>query len=345
MPKDISIEAYITQLVKLQQSSQKITPEFLKEIALECGVSLTEWNQLQQEAQNHYLNGESHYKYQNHKEAIASFEKCLQINPFDPGSLLGMAKTYQQLYQIRNTKINKTLSINYAQKLLEISPGHDAASQIIAQLSQKILRTYNYVLIFTIAVVLVAGMTLLSINLIQNKPQNQAITLQNQATTKADPEQQKLYNELIQKKEEVASKWAQVLNVTQRRNDLLDKTIGLIKSSQHFEEEMIDKLLSAKENVKPVANIEDQNSLKDYFQKQKIFDQQLNKFLEALQNPAFNSEKMYQDLQFQLERSENRIAIERKRYNEAIRDYNIKIQQIPYKQLNFRALPYFENLQ
>ena len=157
MPKDISIETYISQLVKLQQSTQNITPELLKEIALECGISPDEWNQLQQDAQNHFINGESHFKYQNYKDAITSFKKSLKIAPFHEGSLLGMAKSYQQLHQIKSFKIDKNLAINYAQKLLEVSPGHDVASRIMAQLNQKTQISFNYVLVLIITFLLMVG--------------------------------------------------------------------------------------------------------------------------------------------------------------------------------------------
>ena len=343
MSKDISIETYISQLVKLQQSSQKITPDLLKEIALECGISQDEWNQLQQDAQNHYINGESHFKYQNYKDAISSFEKSLKIAPFHEGSLLGMSKSYQQLHQVKNLKIDKNLAINYAQNLLEVSPGHDVASRIIAQLNQKTQISFNYALVLIITFVLMAGIGLVGLSLIRSKPQPQAVSLKNQdAKAPESKEQQKLYNELIREKEIVASKWAQVSNVIQRRNDLLDRSLGLIKSTEYFEHELIDQLLAAKEKAQSIVNFEDEKALKDYLTKQKAFDQQLNKFLETLQNPALNSSKMYRDLQFQLERSENRIAIERKRYNEAVREYNTKTQQIPYNQLKFKPLPYFK---
>ncbi len=160
------------------------------------------------------------------------------------------------------------------------------------------------------------------------------------------------YNTMVLKEEMVKEKWSQVENVYQRRADLIPNLVEVVKGYVSHEKETLLAVTEARAKVGGMVNI-GEKALKDpqLFQK---FQQTQTAMSSALQRlmvvvekyPDLKSNQNFLSLQDQLEGTENRIAVERKRFNESARDFNTYIKQFPKMFLaqafGFSEKPYFE---
>lgn len=133
------------------------------------------------------------------------------------------------------------------------------------------------------------------------------------------------YNRLIGMEADVDNSWAQVENVYQRRNDLIPNLVNSVEGSMKQEQEVFGRIADARQlanNASGVEEVEEANA-------------QLNAEVQTLVNvihedyPELASSDNVKDLMTQLEGTENRISVERKRYNEEVTDYNKTIRRIP----------------
>ena len=160
------------------------------------------------------------------------------------------------------------------------------------------------------------------------------------------------YNKLVKLDETVKEKWSQVENVYQRRADLIPNLIESVKGYTSHEKETLLAVTEARAKVGGMVNIGDK-ALNDPA-KFKQFQQAQNAMSSALQRlmvvvekyPDLKANQNFLNLQSQLEGTENRITVERKRFNEAARNYNTNIKQFPKMFLaqayGFKEKPYFE---
>jgi LemA protein len=143
------------------------------------------------------------------------------------------------------------------------------------------------------------------------------------------------YNNMITKDESVSASWAQVENVYQRRADLIPNLVATVRGAADFEQETLSLVVEARSKLGGVINVdEDLLNNPAAFQR---FQQVQNELGSALQRlmvvtenyPDLKSNQNFLSLQDQLEGTENRIAVERKRFNDSVRDYNTYIKQFP----------------
>ena len=142
-----------------------------------------------------------------------------------------------------------------------------------------------------------------------------------------------IYNTLQEMDEDVAGKWAQVENVYQRRSDLIPNLVNTVKGYADFEKETLTGVIEARSKATSV-NI-DANNLSPaaigQFQKaQDGLSSALSRLLVTVERyPELKANQNFLELQSQLEGTENRIAVERKRFNDAVQTLNAKIRKIP----------------
>ncbi len=150
------------------------------------------------------------------------------------------------------------------------------------------------------------------------------------------------YNSLVKLNEETNNKWAQVEAQYQRRVDLIPNLVSTVKGAANFESstlEDITKLRSQWQNAPDVnARIETANQI----------ESTLSKLLVITENyPQLQATKNFQSLQDELTNTENKIAVERGRYNEAVRDFNVRIRTFPSNivanMLGYESKIYFES--
>ncbi len=160
------------------------------------------------------------------------------------------------------------------------------------------------------------------------------------------------YNGLVGKKQAVNSSWAQVLNQYQRRADLVPNLVKTVQGSADFEKSVLENVVKARASVgqvtvDPNQAPTDAATLQKFQQAQGSFGSALSRLLVVSERyPDLKASAGFRDLQAQLEGTENRISVERGRFNETTRDYNTAIGKFPavlYAAMaGFTARPYFQ---
>lgn len=158
------------------------------------------------------------------------------------------------------------------------------------------------------------------------------------------------YNGMVKGDEGVQAAWSQVENVYQRRADLIPNLVATVKGYAEHESETLESVVAARskatqmtldaENLTPEA-------LEKYQKAQGELSNALGRLLMIQENyPDLKANQNFLDLQSQLEGTENRIAVERQKFNEAARAYNTLIRQFPKNMIagmfGFEKKPYFE---
>ena len=131
-------------------------------------------------------------------------------------------------------------------------------------------------------------------------------------------------NQMVAKNESVKASWSQVDVVLQRRADLIPNLVATVKGYATHEETVFGDIANARAGL---LNARDPQSK---IQANGQLDGALGRLLALSENyPDLKSNQNFMSLQDQLEGSENRIAVERNRYNRTLQDYNTFIQQFP----------------
>lgn len=143
-----------------------------------------------------------------------------------------------------------------------------------------------------------------------------------------------LYNGLVSGEEQVNEAWAQVENVYQRRADLIPNLVSTVKGSANFEQQTLQNIVDARSRVGSVTAdssiLSDPAKFAQFEQAQGQLSSSLSRLLVVVENyPDLKSTTAFRDLMSQLEGTENRIAVERKRFNEVARNWNIRVKQVP----------------
>ncbi len=149
------------------------------------------------------------------------------------------------------------------------------------------------------------------------------------------------YNKLQVKDEDVNQAWAQVENTMQRRADLIPNLVETVKGYAKHEEDVFTKVTEARSAVKAAS------TPKEYAAANEQMDQavkNINVVAEAY--PELKADSNFANLQAELAGTENRTAVERKRYNEAVADFNKSVKHFPTnlvaKMLGFSQREYFQ---
>jgi LemA protein len=149
------------------------------------------------------------------------------------------------------------------------------------------------------------------------------------------------YNKMVSKEETVTSAWAQVQNVYQRRIDLIPNLVNTVKGYADFEKSTLTAVIEARAKATSVNISPDKlgpEDLKRFQQSQDGLSSALGRLMVVSeQYPNLKANENFLELQSQLEGTENRIAVERQRFNEVVKDYNQYIRSFPQ---NFLAGPY-----
>src|SRR3954466_109225 len=162
------------------------------------------------------------------------------------------------------------------------------------------------------------------------------------------------YNKLVGLDQAVDAQWAQVENAYQRRADLVPNLVETVKGAAKFEKDTFTAVTQARAQVgqvsaqatQKIAN--DPEALKRFQQAQDGLSSALSRLLVVSEKyPDLKATQGFRDLQVQLEGTENRIAVERMRFNDAARAFNTKRNSFPTMVLagffgdRFREKPYF----
>jgi len=158
------------------------------------------------------------------------------------------------------------------------------------------------------------------------------------------------YNSMVEKQEAVEGQWAQVQNVYQRRMDLIPNLVETVKGVANFEKGTLEAVVQARaQATKTTINAGDLTPEKvAQFQKaQEGLTGALSKFMSIVENyPDLKATQNFSELQAQLEGTENRITVERMKFNQTVQDYNSYIRKFPNNltagMFGFEKKGYFE---
>jgi len=157
------------------------------------------------------------------------------------------------------------------------------------------------------------------------------------------------YNGLVRKSQSVDQQWAQVQSVYQRRADLIPNLVQTVGGAANFEKSTLTEVTNARASVGrvnlPTAPT-DAARLAEYEQAQNQLSSALSRLLVVAENyPQLKATQGFRDLQTQLEGTENRISVERQRFNDAVAVYDTSIRSFPNvlyaRKMGFQPKPYF----
>jgi len=159
------------------------------------------------------------------------------------------------------------------------------------------------------------------------------------------------YNNLVGLRQGVNRSWADVENVYQRRADLIPNLVSTDEGAANFEKSTLTDVIQARQQVTKVqvdaaSSPADPETLQRFQQTQDALSSSLSRLLVTVERyPELKANANFQELQAQLEGTENRIAVERRKFNETVQAYNTAVQTFPNSVLagmtGFQPRPYF----
>jgi len=141
------------------------------------------------------------------------------------------------------------------------------------------------------------------------------------------------YNRLVEQDEAIAQQWAQVENAYQRRSDLIPNLVNTVKGYADFEQQTLTQVIEARSKATSV-NVDAENLSPEMIGNFQAAQEQLSSALSRLlvtveRYPDLKANQNFLELQAQLEGTENRIAFERKKFNDAVGVYNKSVRRFP----------------
>ncbi len=158
------------------------------------------------------------------------------------------------------------------------------------------------------------------------------------------------YNTMVQLDEQVTSQWAQVENVYQRRSDLIPNLVASVKGAAEFEKSTLTDVIAARAKATSVT-VDPTNltpeSIAQFQAAQGQISSSLGRLLATVEAyPELKANQNFLELQSQLEGAENRITVERQKFNTVTQEYNSKIRTFPNNltagMFGFKTKGYFQ---
>jgi len=161
------------------------------------------------------------------------------------------------------------------------------------------------------------------------------------------------YNGLVTSQQAVEAQWGQVENVYQRRADLIPNLVASVKGAASFEQATLTQVVEARSRVGQVSAQATQQILNDpqkfqqFQQAQDGLSSALSRLMVVVERyPDLKAVAGFRDLMVQLEGTENRIAVERRSFNQVAQEYNTRVRKFPAAlfagMMGFQPKPYFQ---
>jgi len=160
------------------------------------------------------------------------------------------------------------------------------------------------------------------------------------------------YNRLVGLQQAVDTQWAQVQTVYQRRADLIPNLVNTVSGAANFEKSTLTEVTNARASVgrvqlDPNKAPTDAKQLQEFQAAQGQLSNALSRLLVVAENyPQLRATQNFQGLQAQLEGTENRISVERNKFNTVVQDYNVAVKRFPTNTIagmfGFPPRPFFE---
>lgn len=160
-----------------------------------------------------------------------------------------------------------------------------------------------------------------------------------------------VYNRLVSLDEQVQSRWGQVESQYQRRADLIPNLVSTVKGYATHEQEVLENVTAARSRVGQITVtrdvLNDPAAFQRFEEAQSQFTSAISRLLAVAENyPNLKANENFLALQNQLEGTENRIAVERMKFNESVQEFNTSIRRFPGSVIagfaGFQQKPYFK---
>ncbi len=305
------IDDHIIRTSSALQSRPDITETEFKSIIIDLGTSETEWKWLMEEAAHRENEAGNHIKTRNYHDAWETAMAASGINPFSARALGLKAKAGLMLYLAGDEKVLEK-SLQAAKATLKLDPNNAYAGEVMSALRNKSVQNRNERSSRT-RVVLSLAISLLIVGVTMSI----AFFFTGQADTDSTESVEKQNtNELIEKEEAVNAAWAQVINVLRRRSEILPQIALIIKDDP----EILTELEEVTNEYEHALSSAEQAS---------AYNRAITRILQKV-TPQLQSltDEAAIHLMVQLEGANNRISVEKEKYNNAVREYNTALRKL-----------------
>lgn len=330
--QDRSLENYLHKLMELQYATEtqhQFTEEELKNIALDSGLTEAAWQRSQEQAQGHLQRGKTYLSTHNYDDATQELEQAAALRPHDAEANFLAAQAFLHRGSRHQRSADFDTSEYYLDRTISINPQHAGALRTKGELNdkrrlhqsrtQEETRTKTFTkwgIIGGLAILLVVGYY-------------------------------SMYNSMVSLEEEVSSQWAQVENQYERRAALIPNLVQTVQGAANYEQETLNEVTQARAaatSVQVDPTDLGEAALAEFSERQAALSASLGRLLAIAEDyPTLTATDNFQTLQDQLEGTENRIATERRRFNEAVQAYNARARRFPYNWLGFDTKAYFSS--
>lgn len=327
---DKTLEFYLQKLMEIRyrtESEKPLNETELKNIALEAGLTEQEYEASKQKARETMQRGKGHLEAYNWKDAAAELEQAAMLMPHSAEANRLAGKAFLRKGSSTGDKADLEKSEYFLNQSIVLQPSENEALALKGELNRQreSMKTksegkkkMSNILKWGVPAFLILIFFIWYIG---------------------------AHNTMVEKEEQTINSWAQVENVYQRRADLIPNLVRTVQAAADFERETLNDVIEARAAATSIQVDPAQLSegvLRDFEERQQNLSASLGRFLAVAEGyPALQSVANFRDLQTQIEGSENRIAVERRRFNESIRDYNTLTRRFPYSFLGFDPKPYF----
>ncbi|WPP52777.1 LemA family protein [Catalinimonas niigatensis] len=330
---DDALDRYMKKLMELQYNRQEslYTDEELKKIALDAGLSESDWQQAQARAEAQKQKGKNHIVHANWQDAVKELEAACSLKPNDAEAHVLAAEAYLNqggLQQEEGARQEDFRQAEYhLEQALQIDSGYKEAFKLKKELNTRRQFSATQTKKNTSNRKLIRWMVLGGIALV--------VIIWYFSS----------YNSMVGAEEQTIEAWAQVENVYQRRADLIPNLVATVQAAADFEQEVLTEVTQARtQALGSTVNPTNLNptELRQFEQNQAALGSSLSRLMAVAEDyPQITATENFRDLQSQLEGTENRISVERRRFNQTVQTYNAKARKFPYNLLGFDTKAYF----
>lgn len=302
-------------------TERPLTLSELKELAISMGLSEEEWDEMQAKAHIHLKLAQDHLKARNFNDAIADAEKATEINPYLPNSNSVLAKSYQMLWLEDEDEKAREKAEYYARKELLTDPNDQIAINVLSAINKNKknvgseAKTKKTFLIIGGGILLI-GLLFYFIN----------------SSSKSAVQNNQLEMDLIVAQEDVNAKYDLVQTAIDQRNNMIPDLFNAVDGNRNDLSALNKKIDQLTAKLKTASGSE----------KSKL-EAQLDEAIADAKKIAREegTADNVKTLLIQIEGAENRIAFEKKSYNDAVKAYNILVKQSKGEFPQYEIQPYY----
>lgn len=298
-----------------------LTLDELKELALSMGLTEDGWNDLQKKAVNHLKAADDHLRVRNWDDAILEAEQATAINPYIENGNAVLARAYLMKWLETHENEHRDKAAKHARKELAVDPKDQMAVNVLNTINKKDKvisseRNSKKTIILALGgILLVAAIAFFFLRQSGNAEEKSGIK-----------------NQLIEAEEDVYAKWDLVQVAISQRNAMIPDLFQAVQTNTSETE----KLNNAIEELQIKI---DQSEGEERFKLENELSVKISEMKKIVKSNGDAS--AVEKLLIQIEGSENRIAFEKKNYNEAVKTYNVLVKQNQEDFPQFETKPYF----